>query len=259
MVKPTGPSRTYHVPAMEKGLDVLEALAFSSVPLSLAELARRLGRTSSELFRTLSALEDRDYVQRDPLSGKYRLTLKLFALGHSHSPVDKLVRAATFPMRLLTEQIRESCHLSILDHCHLMVIAQAESHEKIRFSVEVGAASSPLHTASGRLLLAYLGEKEFEDFCAANSDYRFLPTRQKKILRARLAAIRRHGYSIAKDETTIGVHDVSVLVGNPRAGLTAALAVAFLASRGELDKSHKVLTAARKCAAAITQALGLHL
>ncbi len=127
------------------------------------------------------------------------------------------------------------------------------------FSVEVGATSSPVHTASGRLLLAHLGQDQFRHFCVVNADYGALTCSQRKAFHAKLGEIRRKDYSFAKDETTIGIHDISVLVGNPRVGLTAALAVAFLTYRGKKDKSQQILSAARACATAITKALGLNI
>lgn len=251
--------RQYSVPAMEKGLDVLEALALAVVPVSLAELARQLGRTSSELFRTLNALEQRGYIEKDPVSGKYGLTLRLFALAHTHSPVDHLLRAAALPMRALTERIRESCHLSVLDRNRLLVLAQIEGPEKFRFSVEVGATFPPLHTASGRLLLAHLRAEPFQDFRALDPDFRALSPARRQSLLAQIERLRRKGYSIARDETLTGIHDVSVLVGNAHVGVTAALAVTFLTGRGKDDKTRKVLAAARETATSITQALGIAL
>jgi DNA-binding IclR family transcriptional regulator len=242
---------------MERGFDVLETLALSPLPLSLAEVARSLGRTSSELFRTLTVLEGRGYIQREEVSGKYGLTLRLFALAHSHSPVEKFLRAAALPMQRLTEQVRESCHLCILDHNRLIVLAQAESPARYRFSVELGSTFSPLHTTSGRLLLANLSEEQFRNYCAVDGDYQALTAAQKKTLHTELAEIRRKGYSTARDVSAIGMRDVSVLVGNPSVGLTAALAIAFLASRGKKDPTRQLLAAARESAAAITQNLGL--
>ena len=86
-------SPDYHVPALEKGLDILEALAFAPVPLSHSDLARSLDRTSSELFRMLSTLEKRGFIEKDPISGKFHLTLRLYELAHTHSPVEKLLAA----------------------------------------------------------------------------------------------------------------------------------------------------------------------
>src|SRR5438132_9562252 len=98
----------YPVPALEKGLDVLESLAAAAVPQSLAELAAQLERSSSELFRMLNCLERRGYIVRDPLAGKYGLTLKLYTLAHAHSVMEKLLHAAATPMQALTEKMRES-------------------------------------------------------------------------------------------------------------------------------------------------------
>jgi DNA-binding IclR family transcriptional regulator len=114
MSKKAKPS--YFVPALEKGLDVLEALASASGPQTLTELARDLDRSSSVLFRIIDALEKRAYIARDPVSGTYHLTLKLYELAHTHSPADQLLKAATFPMRVLADTIHESCHLSVLAH-----------------------------------------------------------------------------------------------------------------------------------------------
>ena len=47
----------YRVPALEKGLDLLECLARERRAMTQAQLARALGRGSSELFRTLATLE----------------------------------------------------------------------------------------------------------------------------------------------------------------------------------------------------------
>src|SRR5215471_8115325 len=89
----------YYVPALEKGLDILETLAASSRPLSLADLSRTLQKTSSEIFRMVDTLERRHYIIRDTVTGGYRLSMKLYELSHMHSPVEHLMRAAAGPMR----------------------------------------------------------------------------------------------------------------------------------------------------------------
>jgi DNA-binding IclR family transcriptional regulator len=63
----------YAVPALDKGLDVIELLARENEGLTLNEIARLLDRTSSELFRMVNALARRGYIgQRD--SDRYSLT-----------------------------------------------------------------------------------------------------------------------------------------------------------------------------------------
>jgi DNA-binding IclR family transcriptional regulator len=217
----------YAAPALEKGLDILEALADSPVPLSLAQLARGLRKGSNEIFRMLNCLERRGYVGRDPVSGQYALTLRLFQLAHTHTPLDKLLTAAREPMRELSARLGESCHLSVLQRGRLLVIAQEESPAQIRLSVEVGSTFDPRNTVSGRLLLSQAGP-------------------------------RPASHAIAHDETVEGTSDVTVLVGAMQGGVLAALAVSWLRRRrGGARKTAAALAAARQTASRINRRLGL--
>jgi DNA-binding IclR family transcriptional regulator len=247
---------SYFVPALEKGLDILEALAFAASPQSLAELARNLNRTSSELFRMIDALEKRGYIGRDPVSGGYQLTLKLYGLAHTHTPVDRLLRAAELPMRQLADSIHESCHLSVLDRGDLLVVAQAESPEPVRLSVEVGYRVAPLNTASGRLLVAFMESEDQERFLRSDPIYLRMPKKVREKLYITLQKVRKDGYHLAESARRTGL-DVSCLIGNPRVGVAAALGVPFLAGGGNEGKERKLIPAVRKCAGAITAALGL--
>ncbi|MCL5004977.1 MAG: IclR family transcriptional regulator [Acidobacteria bacterium] len=250
-------AQKYYVPALEKGLDIIEALAASSAPQSLSEMARNLGRTSSELFRILNALERRGYVERDPASSKYSLTLRLYELAHTHSPVEKLLGAVTIPMRSLAQRLKESCHVSTLENGRLIVLAQADSPDSYRFSVEVGAVFSPFRTASGRLLLSYLKEEEFQHFCATSAGYRKLSGAARSKLLGELDEIRRKGVSTARNEPVLGVESYAVLVGNPAIEFTAALAVASLDIRGKESNPREIVASLKKTAAEINRAIGL--
>ncbi len=244
------------MPALEKGLDVLEALANASVPQSLADLARTLNRTSSELFRMIDALEKRSYIFRDPVSGGYHLTLKLYELAHIHSPVDQLLRAAEYPMRELSQAIHESSHLSLLSGSALLVIAQAESAEPVRLSIEVGSRVAPLQTVSGKLLLAFLDPEAQQRFLAGDAVYASLSHAQRKSLHGEFAVIRRQAWFMAQSTRRIGL-DISHIVGNPAVGVSAALGVPLLAGGANQGKEKRIIPPLKKCAHQITALLGV--
>ena len=250
-------SPNYTVPALEKGLDIIEALAAVAVPLSLAELGVTLDRSSSELFRMLNCLEQRGYIVRDDASGKYGLTLKLYSLAHAHSVTDKLLRAAQQPMRTLTDKVRESCHLSVLEHGKLLVVAQQESPERVRLSIEVGALFDPVATASGRLLLAYLNDAERASMLAESSAERKLTGKALAALNGTLADLKKKGISTAESETIEGVRDLAVLVGSPAAGITGALAITHLMRRGQRGDETALIEEMTATATVITRSLGL--
>ncbi len=212
----------YSVPALEKGLDILERLASSPQPLSLADLARDLQRGSAEIFRMLVCLERRAYIRREPVSGKYTPTLRLFEISQAHPPLRTLLEAVREPMRQITNSLRESCHLSVLERGRLMVIAREESPESIRLSIEVGGTFEARKTASGRLLLAATG-----------------------------------GEMTARDETIEGVDDAVVRIGSPTSPVHAALAVSWLRSRKGAKNASVILSELKAAALIIHSSLGL--
>jgi DNA-binding IclR family transcriptional regulator len=217
---PAPPS--YSVPALEKGLDILETLAASPTPLSLVELARDLDRGTAEIFRMLVCLERRSYLQRDAVSGKYLPSLRLFELAHSHTPLKTLLDAARDPMKAVTAQLGESCHLSLLERGALLVVAREDSPETVRLTIEVGGRFDPAKTASGRLLLSSTGRT-----------------------------------ITARDETLEGVDDAVVRIGSPGSVVHAALAVSWLRSRRAARKPAAVLTVLKSAAAVIHETLGI--
>ena len=243
----------YRAPALEKGLDILEALSVSSVPQTLTQLSRSMNRSPSELFRMIGLLERRGYVIKD--NDGYFLSLKLYELAHTHSPMDHLLKAAREPMRELAVITRESCHLSVIEHGELLVLAQEESPEKVRLSLEVGGRFSALETASGRVLLAHQDKDELEAFLAAKAA--FASEDEKLALMNELEDIRRKGYCIAEDESHVGVRDLAVLVGNPQIGVMAALTSTSLATKKNRREMNDSLSAIQAQANRITINLGL--
>lgn len=251
----SGPN--YSVPALEKGLDVLECLAGQERALTQAQLARALGRGASELFRILTTLERRGYILRDPVSGTYGLTLRMYELGHAHSPHERLLRAAERPMRALTQEVRESCHLSVIHRGRVLGLFQEESPARVRLSIEMGSSLPLFRGASGRLLLAFLDHDRRDETLRMDTDFPRLSEAEQVDLLTRLALIRARGYETARDESVVGVIDLSVPIGAGGGRVQAALTVTALSRTGESFDLDGALAALRRTAAEIARAAGL--
>jgi DNA-binding IclR family transcriptional regulator len=76
-MKPTEFSPT----AIDKALDVCEALSRSPRGVALSELARSVGQPAPTLHRTLAVLKRRGYVRQDDETQRYGLTLKMLDLS----------------------------------------------------------------------------------------------------------------------------------------------------------------------------------
>ena len=249
--------KAYSVPAIEKALDILEYLADQGVARTRTQIARALGRGPSELFRMLTCLENRGYLYRDPASGGYSLSLRLFELSRIHSPYESILRVARPAMHQLTLEIGESCHLSVLYKNKLLVLAQEESPQPFRYSVEIGAVH-PLHLMpSGRIILANMDQADRDEILTRDADYQRLDQKQKSGFMRRLDLIRRRGYEMTTGEIIVGLINVGVLIGTPKYQTKAALMVSILKRPGQAPASG-LLPTVKQCAQSINRSLGLN-
>ena len=251
------PAPNYSVPALQKGLAVLELLARASEPLSLSQISEMMANSTSQLFRTMNCLVEGGYVIKDEIGGKYSLTLKLFELANRHSPMKHLLHVANLPMQKLARMIRESCHISIIQYGQLLVVGRAESPEKVQISISVGTSFPLVSTVSGRLLLAAMDDISLSAILEEDEDYQQLADGERNCLWDRIEAIRRSGVSTAIDESFIGLHDTAVLIGNPAVGAAAALAITQLTASRQSGDSGEVVEALLRCARQINRRAGL--
>jgi DNA-binding IclR family transcriptional regulator len=234
----------YAVPALDRGLDVIETLAAARRPLSLSELAAALKTSPGILFRYLARLEQRGYLSRDAATGKYSLSVRLYALALAEDPMHHLLRKARLPMELLAEEIHESCHLSVLLGRRLVVLLQAPAPAPVRLTVDPGSSHEAALTTSGQLLMALRDKSEW-------------PQLAPKIPAARLRAIAADRHFAGPSERLLGVRDLAVPVALPDGH--AALALSYLSPPGaKTDRVAELLPALRRTAAQISAALGLN-
>lgn len=234
----------YAVPALDRGLDVIEALAAARRPLSLSELAAALETSPGILFRFLARLEQRGYLSRDAATSKYSLSVRLYALALAEDPINHLLRKARRPMEVLAEEIGESCHLSLLLGRRLVVMLQAQAQSPVRLTVDPGSTHEAALTTSGQLLMALRPAAEWPQLAPG------LPAR-------RLRAIAAAGYFGGPSERLLGVRDLAVPVTLPDGH--AALAISYLCPPGgKADRVAELLPALRRTATQISTALGLN-
>lgn len=246
---------TYAVPALDKGLDILEALAQSESALTLSALARQLGRGNTEIFRMLNRLEARGYVLRDE-SGGYRLSLKLFQLARVASPLNRLLELAAAPLRELAHKLGQSCHLGVIEGGELVVIASADPPTRIRLSIAVGSRFDIAATVSGRALLADMHESERAALLKSSLRFKKMKAPERREFLQQLSQTSARQCHTAIDESIAGVADYAITVGGPTLAIHAAIAVpAMLRKRHAGDPQSTICRALASCAKSIESAL----
>src|SRR5262245_62137189 len=101
------------VPALQRGLDLLERIATQGSAPTLSQLARDMDKDVFEIQRTVACLFERGYLTRDDV-GVYRLSSKLYRLAQANPPQRELVARAYPAMAEYARSTGESVHLGIL-------------------------------------------------------------------------------------------------------------------------------------------------
>lgn len=250
----TEAKRYYPTPALEKGLDILELFASTPAGLTVSEVARRLNRTVSEIFRMLLCLEQRGYLTQSANKERYHLTLRLFRLAQEHPPTKRVVTEALPIMHWLAHTLRQSCHLGILDGGHVVILAQVDSPEPTGFYVKVGSKVDLMHAATGHVILAH----QTSDSCERAIEEWSRETKKKKPadLEDHLAKIRLRGYERRASYEVTGVINISFPVLNAQGDAVAALTVPYVKRIEDTISIPEIINSLRTASRQISEALG---
>lgn len=225
--KTTDEVARYAAPALEKGLDIIEVLVDQPQGLTMNDLAKKLGRTVSEIFRMAMSLQQRGYLQVDSVD-RYTLTMKLLELAHHQQPLKSLVATALPLMRELANRARQSCHLCTHFDGRIIVAAQVDSPGLWSFGLKLGAVMSLTDTASGHVLLAFRDEAERTRMLGAQIKvYGDLSIDPAQLLR-RLEEVRTLGYIIMPSRQTRGVTNIARPVFGVDGQVIASLSVPYI-------------------------------
>ncbi|HEY0686670.1 MAG TPA: IclR family transcriptional regulator [Steroidobacter sp.] len=244
----------YAVPALEKGLEILELLASSPNGLNLTTIASSLGRSTGEIYRILQFLEARDYIVRDRNSDSYSLSMRLFHLSHEHPPLRTLVAAAVPVMEELASAAGQSCHLAVLSRTNITIVAQIDSPLPIRYSVRLGAQFPATETSSGILLCAFLTDTARRTLFSQLAQV--MDEGSLQAFQTKLGEVTSHGYEERPSLRIPGIVNYSFAVRDRHGHAIAALTVPYLPQRNNYAPPDAVRDMVAAAAAKLSAAIG---
>ncbi len=231
--RPTGsppggdaPRRRYLVNAVERALGILENVDGSARGTGITELSQRLGMKKSTVHRLCATLEHRGYLLRDPDTGRYRLSLRLFQIGSTALSHLNLPARAMPALEALGAAVQETAHLAVLDGDDVVFIGKVESPRPLRLHSQVGRRAPAHCTALGKVLLAYTTANRRARILRGPIA-RYTPqtiTAPETLARA-LEEVRRRGYALDDQEFEEGIRCVAAPVRDYTGSVVAALSV----------------------------------
>jgi DNA-binding IclR family transcriptional regulator len=261
--RPTDNGAAYPVPALEKGLDVLEFLSEARRGIGLNDIAAALGRSRQELFRVVTCLAGRGYLLRDS-AGSYRLSTQMLEVGSRHVAQQALVAEAMPAMERLAETIGRSCQLAIVERERLLVVALAVGSAHLQLEVKVGS-SIPLYNSVIGLAALSAGDEREQRACW---ERRCELVRRKEDVfepelktfdawRKRLSEVRRIGYLTAASPAHLGSRVHAAPITSAAGRLAGVLSIArVVAVREPREHDAAVSAALAECCRQISARLG---
>jgi DNA-binding IclR family transcriptional regulator len=245
----------YAAPALEKGFDIIELLAAAPDGLTSSEIAQRLGRSLSEIFRILVVMERRGWLHKHPDSDRYSVSYHVLEHAFRASPAQGLGMLAAPVMYELALKVQQSCHMAVISDANIVIVLQQDSPAHSGFGVRLGAKCNILSSCSSHLLLAFSDPATREKLLATVKP---APSAALKKLRERLKVVARQGYESKPSSRHVGVHDISYPVFGFDGRVRAALTVPFLSvidgtGKADLEQARNTLA---KAAEQISRGLG---
>ncbi len=208
-----------------RGLDVIEMVAEG--PVTLGDLADRLGLTRSTTHRLASALVDRRYLTFVPRSG-YSLGPKLLELGFRVRDELNLPRVAAPRLERLALLTEDTVHLGVLDNGRVLYLDKIPGQRRINIRSRIGERQPVSSTGLGKALILDLDEAAWTGFFRAENGARLTSISLNEWL-VRMRHYAQVGYAFDLEENEEQIRCVAAPIRDVAGRLIAAISVSSAA------------------------------
>ncbi len=249
----------YSISALEAALDVAESfLTPNGTIRGVSEISRQTGLHKNRVFRILSTLSNRGYIEQDQVTQKYRLGSGFLVLGEAYRTGLDLRNAAIPFMQELADESGDAAHLFVLSEERALCVdvqlgshvVQAPARLGDRLGLNVGAAP--------KILLAFQPELERSNLLR---EMEYLQYSSKTItdrieLEKALEQIQAQNYCIAEGDYDLSAFAIGAPVRDHTGQIVAAISVAIPEGRYNQELKQEKLKLVLDVALRLSEKLG---
>ena len=246
------------VQSIDRAASILRCFAEHRSELTLSEIARATGLTTSTAHRLLGSMQENNLV-RQTRNRRYAPGPLLVQLVRGGLVTAALREAALPTMALLRDEVEETVGLHRLTpNDERVVVDQVESHKELRRTyTELGVPNPLPYGAPGKVMCAWLPRARRE----AILETRFEPVTSTtvtdpQILRAQLGEIRQCGYALSFAERTPGIRSVAAPLFDHDGAVTGSVSVSGPEMRMPEDRMEALGSQVHRAAWTVSEALG---
>jgi DNA-binding IclR family transcriptional regulator len=192
----------YNVPGLDRALTIIELLNERTEGLSVNEVAAYLKLPVNSVYRIMTTLERRRYIQKSKGEARYNLSEKLLQLTTPVTGDPSFLETVIPHLYELRDQTKESLLAGVILGNEGIVLEQIDGVHNFSFRVNPGLRF-PLHTsAPGKAYLADLDEKNRNRIISGLTLTRFTKntlTSPEKLI-DECKGIKKLGYAVDNEE-----------------------------------------------------------
>lgn len=198
--------RAYSITVLNRAIDILEVFSPDRSALSLRDIVRLTGLPKTTAFRILSSLVARGFCEFSSATGTYSLGFVFLKYADLRRRQNNFHGVAAQTLRAIRDEVDETVVLTIRVGDTRVHIDSVETRKPLKRTAALGVPVPLYIGASGKVLLADLGDAEIDAFLqridlVAVQDSTIT---DKQRLHAEIARIRSLGYAESRGELVPG-------------------------------------------------------
>jgi len=251
----------YTIQSVNRALRILKLFDERNRELSIVEISAMMDLNKSTVIRFLATLEDEGYLERDPVSKKYKLGIVLFRLGNLVEQSLDINRVAEPVMQDLSNETGLISHFGTAQKEKAILLQKKWPKNYVsdmEMIARVGGYIPIYCTGIGKIMLAYQKEEAAEKY-ARRIKYRTFTENtidSPERLMETLGKVRAQGFAENNEEHELYMYSLTYPVRDHRNQVVAGLSLSGIKEKIMNMDQETLHQSLRKAALKISRKLG---
>lgn len=233
---------------LNNAADVLRCFGNDCPDLTVSDVVRLLGMPKANASRLLKAMREANMLETIGDSHRHRPGRLMLDLAAAYRRSSLLIGRASEVVAEASATFGHTGYISVRDGKEVTAVADFQGTNALRVVSNIGRRLPAHLSATGRSLLARLGEEAVHALYAGHSALADL-TEQ-------LSKVRHQGFAYSSQEATPGVDAIAISVADPRTDEAVSLCIVYPHALVDTKGRDEMIAALAKGAARIAEDLG---
>lgn len=215
------------IQSIKRASDILTLFIDDKKTLGITDFSKLLGLPKSTIATIVSTLEAIGYLEKDPLTNKYRLGPHIFQLGMKYATNMDLVKIGRSWMERLCFQFMEPVNVGMLVGEKVMIVMRIEPENRYMVFPQAGSVIPAHSTCIGKALFAFM-DTQRRDLLLENHNFEQWTSNtitSKNVFLKEIERVKATGISFDNQENFNGLAGIGGPIFNHMGVVISAFAI----------------------------------